>query len=168
MSMKKLIAVLFAVGVIASLNHIANEEDPRLSLVKPTSSTSSTPPSTSTTTITQTPGAVPPQATATQPPSTVPTSGYKDGAFTGQSVDNPYGTVQISAVIAQGKITDINFLKMPSDLGHSAMLSQMSEPLLKQTTLDKQSANIDFVSGATYTSESYQQSLQSALDQARA
>lgn len=95
------------------------------------------------------------------------TLGYKDGTFTGSAVDSPYGTVQMSLVVASGKITDVNFLQMPSDMGHSAMLSRMSAPLLKQTTINSQSANIDFVSGATSTSEAYQQSLQSALDQAK-
>lgn len=92
---------------------------------------------------------------------------YKDGTYTGGSEDTPYGTVQIAVVISGGKITDVNFLQMPSDMRESMQRTMYSEPLLKQTTLDKQSANIDFVSGATDTSMGYQQSLQSALDQAK-
>lgn len=158
--MKKLIAVLFAVAVIGSLNHIANEIDPRLSLTKtPTAAAATTNTTQSTTT---------PDLTSTNGAVSASTTGLKDGTFQGDSFDNPYGTVQIATVISQGKITDVKFIQMPGDLGHSAMLSRMSQPLLKQTTIDKQSANIDFVSGATYTSESYQQSLQSALDKARA
>lgn len=163
--MKRLLATIFAVAAIGILSAFANEEDPRLGLVAPVAVNA-----TSTTT---TNPAGPPSGTAsgsTVSPSTTSqpqASGFKDGTFTGQAVDNPYGTVQISAVISNGKITDINFLKMPSDMGHSAMLSRQSAPLLKQTTLNAQSANIDFVSGATFTSESYQQSLQSALDQAK-
>lgn len=93
-------------------------------------------------------------------------SKYKDGTYTGNSEFTPYGTVQISMVVSGGKISDVNFLQMPSDQFSSAQRTQYSEPLLKQTTLANQSANIDFVSGATDTSMAYQQSLQSAIDQA--
>lgn len=164
--MKRLVAIFFAVGVIASLNHIANEEDPRLSLMTPTANTSS---ASTVSTVPASQQNATPQIPASQTSNSGPSASVlKDGTFTGQGIDNPYGTVQIAVVISQGKITDVNFLNMPSDMGHSAMLSRMSQPLLKQTTIDKQNANIDFVSGATYTSESYQQSLQSALDQAKA
>lgn len=91
---------------------------------------------------------------------------YKDGIYTGSSADNPYGTVQIAAVISSGKITDIKFLQMPSHQGHSQEVTNFSEPLLKQSAISKQSANIDFVSGATDTSYGFEQSLQAALDQA--
>lgn len=155
--MKKFLATIFAVASISVLSMYANEEDPAVGLVAPVSVNAS--PATGTATSQNTPTQS--SAAATQ------VSGYNDGTFTGQSVDNPYGTVQISAVISNGKITDINFLKMPDNMGHSVMLSRESSPLLKQTTINAQSANIDFVSGATFTSESYQQSLQSALDQAK-
>ncbi len=91
---------------------------------------------------------------------------YKDGTYTGDSEYTPYGSVQISVVISGGKITDVNFLQMPNDQRDSEQRTVYSEPLLKQTTLAKQSADIDFVTGATSTSEGYQQSLQSALDEA--
>jgi uncharacterized protein with FMN-binding domain len=93
-------------------------------------------------------------------------SSYKDGTYTGHSEDTAYGAVQIAIIISGGKITDVTFLRLPNDLGHSQEVSAFSAPLLKQETLRKQSAHIDFVSGATQTSEGYQQSLQSALDQA--
>ena len=90
----------------------------------------------------------------------------KDGTYTGASEDTPYGTVQIAIVVSSGQITDVNFLQMPSDLPHSQQVTAMAEPLLKQETLQNQSAHIDFVSGATSTTEGYIQSLQSALNQA--
>lgn len=92
---------------------------------------------------------------------------YKDGTFTGDAAATPYGTVQIAVIISGGKIADINFLQMPSDQQHSREVTTFSEPLLKQTTIAKQSSNIDFVSGATSTSYGYQESLQHALDQAK-
>jgi uncharacterized protein with FMN-binding domain len=91
---------------------------------------------------------------------------YKDGTYTGNGEDTPYGMVQIAVVVSGGKITNVNFLRLPSDLGHSQEVSSFSAPLLKQETLQKQNAHIDFVSGATQTSQGYRQSLQSALDQA--
>jgi uncharacterized protein with FMN-binding domain len=96
-----------------------------------------------------------------------PNSGaYKDGSYTGRNEPTPYGDVQISVIISGGRISGINFLRMPSDAGHSREVTAFSEPLLKNITLSKQSAHIDFVSGATQTSEAYQASLQYALDQA--
>lgn len=97
--------------------------------------------------------------------SSAPTS-YKDGTYTGDSEDTPYGNVQISVAVSGGKITDINFLQMPNDRGHTQEVTAYAEPILKQETLQKQSAHIDFVSGATSTSDGYQQSLQAALDHA--
>jgi uncharacterized protein with FMN-binding domain len=91
---------------------------------------------------------------------------YKDGTYTGDSENTIYGTVQVAAVISGGKITDIKFLQMPGPEGHSKEVTAFAESPLKQSTLNHQSAHIDFVSGATQTSEGYQLSLQSALDQA--
>ena len=52
--------------------------------------------------------------------------------------------------------------------GHSQRISQAAEPILREEALSAQTANIDLLSGATYTSEAYVESLQSALDQAAA
>jgi uncharacterized protein with FMN-binding domain len=94
------------------------------------------------------------------------TGAYKDGTYTGTAENNIYGTVQVAAVISGGKITDIQFLQMPGPEGHSKEVTAFSESPLKQSALNKQSAHIDFVSGATQTSESYELSLQAALDKA--
>jgi uncharacterized protein with FMN-binding domain len=105
--------------------------------------------------------------TAASPSVSSDSSGsYKDGTYTGQSEFTPYGTVQVAAVVSGGKITDVKFLRMPGPEGHSKEVTAFAEPYLKDETLQKQSANISFVSGATQTSEAYMQSLQAALDQA--
>jgi uncharacterized protein with FMN-binding domain len=91
---------------------------------------------------------------------------YKDGTYTGGSEPNPYGTVQVAVVVSGGKITDINFLQMPNGESESQQITNDSAPLLKQSALSKQSASIDFVSGATVTSQGFEQSLQAALNQA--
>lgn len=90
----------------------------------------------------------------------------KDGTYTGNSEDTPYGTVQIAVVVSGGKVSDVNFLQMPNDRGHTQEVTSIAAPLLKQETIGKQNAQIEFVSGATSTSEGYEQSLQSALNQA--
>jgi uncharacterized protein with FMN-binding domain len=91
---------------------------------------------------------------------------YKDGTYTGDNVSNPYGNVQVSVTVSGGKITDIQFPSLPSDNQHSQSVSDYASPILKQEAIQAQSANVNSVSGATYTSESFQQSLQSALSQA--
>ena len=100
--------------------------------------------------------------------STTASSKYKDGTYTGSDADTPYGTVQVAAVISGGQITDIQFLKMPSDEQNSKIVTAMAEPKLKSETLQAQSYKIDFVTGATSTTYGYEQSLQAALDKAAA
>lgn len=68
--------------------------------------------------------------------------------------------------IANGKITDVTTLASPDNDGRSMMISQRAIPTLRSQALSAQSANIQGVSGATYTSEGYAASLQSALDKA--
>jgi uncharacterized protein with FMN-binding domain len=69
-------------------------------------------------------------------------------------------------VITDGRITDVQAVQLPTDRAESAYISQQAGPLLRQEALQAQSANIDIISGATYTSQSYAQSLESALQQA--
>ena len=89
---------------------------------------------------------------------------WKDGTYTGSVNTNQYGSVQVDAVVVAGKISSIDFLQMPSDRAHSAELSSYAEPQLLQEAISAQNANVNIVSGATLTSESFQQSLQSALN----
>ena len=92
---------------------------------------------------------------------------YPDGTYTSGVAETLYGVIQISIVITDSKITDVQFLKMPDkNDGRTRELTTMSKPRLKATTLVKQSDQIDFVTGATSTSYGYQESLQSALDKA--
>src|SRR5689334_17545623 len=93
-------------------------------------------------------------------------SGLKDGTFKGKGATNPYGTVQVTLKIANGKITAVD-ATYPTT-GNSATINPVAVPKLKQETLQAQSAKVAAVSGATYTSQSYQESLQAALDSAKA
>ncbi len=93
-------------------------------------------------------------------------STYQDGEYTGDFADAFYGPVQIKAVISQGKIIDVQFLKYPDHQGHTLELSNQTRPILKQEALQAQSANVDIVSGATQTSQAFIKSLASALTKA--
>jgi uncharacterized protein with FMN-binding domain len=98
------------------------------------------------------------------PSSSGPT--YKDGQYTGQDFQNQFGDTQVKVTISGGKITDVQALQLPFDRQRSAEISQYAAPQLHDEVLQAQSAQIDSLSGATYTSDSYAQSVQSALDQA--
>jgi len=85
---------------------------------------------------------------------------------TGDDVPNQFGDVQVQATFSNGKLTDVKALQLPFDRQRSAEISQYVEPVLRSEALQAQSAQIDLVSGATYTSDSYAHSLQSAIDKA--
>lgn len=106
----------------------------------------------------------------TQPAATPPAAGgtLHDGTVQGQEFDTRYGPVQVSVTIQGGRIADIQALQLPFDHPRSEAISQYVEPILRSEALQAQSAQIDLVSGATYTSDAYSRSLQSALDQAGA
>ena len=93
-------------------------------------------------------------------------TGLKDGVFKGAGATNPYGTVQVTIKIENGEITAAE-ASYPTT-GNSATINPPAVAKLKQETLKEQSADVDSVSGATYTSKSYKESLQAALDSAEA
>ena len=99
-------------------------------------------------------------AAATQKTAPV-TSTIKDGTFTGPSVNVNYGNVQVKITVVNGRITDAVAVKAPT--GKNDRYTNMSVPVLKQQTLKAQSANIQGVSGASYTSYGWFTSLQGAL-----
>jgi len=77
-----------------------------------------------------------------------------------------YGNTQVRVTIKAGKITAVTVLQYNDGDPRSAQISQDAIPTLRQEVLQKQSAAVDAVSGATYTSNAYKASLQSALDKA--
>jgi uncharacterized protein with FMN-binding domain len=86
--------------------------------------------------------------------------------ITGGTADTPYGPVQLQITLTGRKITGVNPLQLPHDQQRSQQIASYAVPLLTRETLAAQSAHIDMVSGATYTSEGYTASLQNALDHA--
>ena len=98
-------------------------------------------------------------APATQAPIASPTA--INGTFTGPSVFVNYGNVQVKITVVNGRITDAVAVKAPT--GKNDRYTNMAVPVLKQQTLKAQSANIQGVSGASYTSYGWFTSLQGAI-----
>ncbi|MFZ1074874.1 MAG: FMN-binding protein [Minisyncoccia bacterium] len=109
---------------------------------------------------TETAPAAPAPAPAAPPK---PAGAYADGSYTGTAENAYYGTVQVKAVISGGKISDVQFLQYPNDRSNSRFINGRAMPLLTQEAISAQNANVDGVSGATFTSQAFQQSLASAL-----
>ena len=85
----------------------------------------------------------------------------------GEAIQYQYGVVQVRATMRGGRLIGVQTVVLNPDSGHSQEIDAQAEPLLRQEALQAHSANVDVVSGATYTSQAYAQSLQSAIDRAR-
>ena len=88
------------------------------------------------------------------------------GTFTGSTVGTRYGDVQVAVTLAAGKLTAVTALAFPSADTKSAAVSDQAIPLLREETIAAQSAEVATISGATYTSKAWQESLAAALAQA--
>lgn len=118
----------------------------------------------------------PPTPTASKPSSTGPgragnpsvrPAAPAAATVTGPSVATRYGPVQVRLVLANGKITSVTALALPSRDRESRQINDQAGPLLAAETLKAQTAQIDTVSGASWTSGGYRTSVQAALDAAR-
>lgn len=86
----------------------------------------------------------------------------------GDAYSNRFGVVQVQATFgSDGSLVDVEVVQAPSQDWRSARISNLAVPMLNSEALTVQSARVDTISGATYTSVSYQRSLQSAIDIAR-
>ena len=95
-----------------------------------------------------------------------PSAGLGTVTTLGQAVTDQYGTIQVRIVTVGKQIRSVAFAQLVGDEELSDLINAQAGPVLLQRTLVAQSADIDTVSGATYTSDAYRQSLQSALDKA--
>ncbi|MGW9024749.1 FMN-binding protein [Streptomyces sp. NPDC055722] len=98
-------------------------------------------------------------------PATAGTAGTR--TVTGDSVETRYGPVQVRITVKNGELTDVTAVTYPQENPRDQEINSYAVPQLNREALAARSANIDVVSGATYTSQGYQQSLQSALDSAK-
>jgi uncharacterized protein with FMN-binding domain len=114
------------------------------------------------------PASVAQAPTPTQPaPAPKPQGQYVDGTYTGSVANAYYGFIQVQVDISGGKIADVQFLQYPSDRSTSRYINGQAMPILRQEAIQAQSAQVNGVSGASDTSAAFQQSLASALTQAR-
>lgn len=116
---------------------------------------------------TPTPANSTPTPSFTLTPTQTANGKFRDGTYTGDSVDAFYGNVQVKVSISGGKINNVQFLDYPKDRHTSVEINTQAMPQLTSEAIQVQNANVDIVSGATQTSRAFQQSLQTALTQAQ-
>jgi uncharacterized protein with FMN-binding domain len=110
------------------------------------------------------PNTVPPNTT---PATTVPpTAATAERTYTGQDIQYVYGDIVVSVTMHGGKIVNVSVPQNNAIDGRSQTINSYAVPILEQETVAAQGVNIDVVSGATFTSNAFAQSLQSALSQA--
>jgi uncharacterized protein with FMN-binding domain len=107
----------------------------------------------------------PPSASAAPSPPAQASPGTAR-TVTGPVVSTRFGDVEVAVNVTGKRVTDVQAPELPYDRPRSASISQYVAPVLRSEALAAQSAQIDTVSGATYTSDAYAQSLQAALAQA--
>jgi uncharacterized protein with FMN-binding domain len=94
-----------------------------------------------------------------------PATSNVSGVFTGPTVEMEYGPVQVAINVRGGKITDVKAMQYPVDRPRSQFINSQAIPLLRNEVLQAQSANVNVISGATFTSEAFASSLQAAIGQ---
>lgn len=122
---------------------------------KPTKSPTISQPTTNPVTIT-------PAPVATKTVTPEPTAKLINGSFTGDPIDISYGIMQIKITVQDSKIVDVQAVQYPNS-GKSGQLNAGAIATLRQETLSAQSASINGVSGASYTSYGFYKSLVSAI-----
>lgn len=95
-------------------------------------------------------------------------SEYKNGTYVGRMEDAYYGEIQVAAIIQSGKIENVKFLSYPQNRGNSRIINNYAMPYLRAEAIQAQSANVDTISGATFSSGAFRKSLSSALIKAKA
>lgn len=125
-----------------------------------TSSSSTEPGSNSSSSASPTPGASGSTSSGSS------SSGVRDGTFTGAPETTRFGTTQVKVTISGGKMSEVTTVQLNQNEPRSYRISVGATPILRTEVLSKQTAAVDNVSGATYTSAAYEASLQLALDEA--
>ncbi|TVZ05194.1 FMN-binding protein [Trebonia kvetii] len=98
--------------------------------------------------------------------SATPGAASPSKTLTGEAIDTIYGPVQVKITVKGGKITAVTATEYPQDTPRDYQINSYAIPALNSETLQASSADIDSISGATYTSQGYIGSLQNALDHA--
>jgi uncharacterized protein with FMN-binding domain len=101
-------------------------------------------------------------------PAATPITKLANGTYSGSVEETRYGPVQVEITVSGKKITDVKALQLTDADSRSQQISNDAAPILRSEVLAAQSASVATVSGATFTTEGYLTSLQSALDKAKA
>ena len=153
--LKKLVLAKIRTGTVTAVRTTAAQT------AATTPATAATTPATTATT---------PATTATTPATTATTkaAATAGGTFVGAESSNKWGPVQVKITVAGSRITNVTAIHTPASKPKSVRINDRAVPMLESEALTAQSAQINTISGATYTSDSYAMSLQSALDAASA
>lgn len=150
--------ILTVVGLVLLLTY-ETPAPPAVALPAPVGAGSSTPAAS------PPPAAAPPSSGA-PPSSAAPPAEQETRTLVGQTIDTEQGPVQVQITMTGTTISDVTVLQYPNDGGRDTEINSFALPQLIDQALAVQSADIQMVSGATYTSEGFIASMQSALDQA--
>lgn len=157
--MRRVVFALF--GTIAGLVGLLSFKTHAVSVAAPSVATGTTNPGT---------GASGPSSSAAAGPSSSSTGSSSSSAatktVTGASVDTRWGPVQVKITVSGGKITNATAVVYPQNNSRDQEINAVAIPTLQQESVGRNNANIDMVSGATYTSQGFIGSLQDALNQA--
>jgi uncharacterized protein with FMN-binding domain len=151
-------------GIVALLSFKSHGHPTTATGALPAAGLPSTAAGPATTSPSSTASAAPPDPSSQ--PAAVTTPSATSATYTGVAEQTRYGIVQVKITVAGKQITNVGFVQLTAFDNRSAQINSQAAPILLQETLSAQSAQIDAVSGASYTSEGYVQSLQSALDKA--
>lgn len=157
-------AAIIAIGWQSGLGALAQNLPTSQAMASGTTGSASTSTATATPSATASASA---SASASSSAATATSTTYKDGTYTGSVIATRYGNSQVKVVISGGKITDVVVLQRQQVDQKSNQISASAVVTLKTKVLAAQSAKVSNISGATYSTQGYLQSLQSALDQAK-
>lgn len=158
----KAAAILASAGVFATVWNVSTASSQTVTTPATTTTATTT---TTTTTVTATPTTVE-SSTATTSTDTGSATTLKDGTYTGITETHRYGSVTVTVTVADGQITKISEDVVSDGDHHSDMINERSIPAIESEVLAANSADVSTISGATYTTQAFLDSLQSALDQA--
>lgn len=152
--------VLAVVATIAGLVGLLSFKTHSVSVASPNAATSTTGPGSA-----SPPNTAPSEGSPSSPSSSGGAASMAK-TVTGDAVDTRWGPVQVKITVANGKLTDVTPVVYPTENPRDQQINAYAIPELTREALAAGSAKIDMISGATYTSEGYIDSLQSALDKA--
>jgi len=156
------LSIFVVLGVTFGLKFYSGTLQPTLtSSLSPGTTGSGTAPSSA---ASAAPSASAASSAATTPTTAPTTASTAVKTVDGDAVQTRYGDVQVSVAFSGTTITKVNVLEAPQESGRDIEITSYAVPVLSQEVLSSQSAKVDTVSGATYTSDGYLQSVQSAID----